>query len=416
MNSKQLEDSNVPEKCHERLNIENSNFSNQSLCSSNININDLDEETNERLRGDAIGDTLYSQTFVLKTLLQFSNLEWNEQVEENLCFLWDMTVEKDVCTYLLEMSYPTLACSAILKYKENRFIEIVIGILANILCVDRDTIISDDLVNIILQEIDNSDPLILVQVMRFIISMAHRPQEMFFVTDELLGKLRYILVNSMNSDLLTKTLETVAKLTTDFKLEKRLVDLELYNASLTAYSTIVNEENSDIFDNKEIRLSCRFMLEVVCNICSYADNFVNCELLLDLQRNSEKFVNQVIKILEYFSSEENLLPVTEELIFFMSVFRYTFITLNINYISKLFTLFCRVLILIMEIKNETVEIYDSLIEIVSFFIFCGYHHIIEKDLKQFSISQVRKLLTTINENQYKYEFELNLKELLNIFK
>ncbi|XP_057654900.1 protein saal1 isoform X2 [Diorhabda carinulata] len=63
---------------------------------TNIDVTDLDEETVKKLRGDAIGDTLYSQSFVLKTLLKFSDLQWNDQVEEDLCFLWDMTVEKDL--------------------------------------------------------------------------------------------------------------------------------------------------------------------------------------------------------------------------------------------------------------------------------------------------------------------------------
>lgn len=59
----------------------------------------------EKIKGDSIGDTLYSSRFVLKTLIKLTNftssstLEQDEDFEKDLCILWDMTIEK-VCIHL----------------------------------------------------------------------------------------------------------------------------------------------------------------------------------------------------------------------------------------------------------------------------------------------------------------------------
>lgn len=97
---------------------ENNNTSNGATTANLINAEDLDEEIEVKLRGDAIGETMYSQSFVAKTLLKLSDVEWNEEFEEDLCSLWDMTVERDVCEYLFELAYPSIA-SIVVSIKTN---------------------------------------------------------------------------------------------------------------------------------------------------------------------------------------------------------------------------------------------------------------------------------------------------------
>ncbi|KAJ8964954.1 hypothetical protein NQ314_004509 [Rhamnusium bicolor] len=265
-------------------NKKNENPSGNYQAASNTNACDLDEETNTKLRGDAIGDTLYSQSFVLKTLLTFSDLKWDEEIEEDLCFLWDMTVEKDVCKYLFEISFPSLACSTIDKCTENRFIEIVIGILANILCADCDKNITEEEIHIILKELDTADSLILIQLARFISTIAHMFQELPFISENILNKIKFILCNSTNNDLLLKTLEAVAKLTSSYKLEKSLINLDIINSSLTAYRSIIINENHFELDTRDKQLACRHMLEIVSNVCSYITRFDDNELLLEFKK------------------------------------------------------------------------------------------------------------------------------------
>ncbi|KAG5866906.1 hypothetical protein JTB14_033551 [Gonioctena quinquepunctata] len=281
---------------------------NLQTLTNNVDADELDQEITEKLKGDAIGDTLYSQSFVLKTLLKFSDLKWNEQVEEDLCFLWDMTAEKSVCEFLWEVSFPTIACSAVSKYTENRFIEIVIGTLANVLCSGCERTMTEDEISIILNELDTDDHLILIQVMRFISAVAYISANASFVNEEVMEKLCFILDNSINSELLLKTLETTTKLTVDFKLNEKLINYKLFRAVMTSYHTIF-PNNSDYFelDTKDNLLACRYMLENVTNICSYIDNFKNDHLKSEITEISSIVLTEAKKIIRYFSHEENLI-------------------------------------------------------------------------------------------------------------
>lgn len=55
---------------------------------TNIQEDDLDSETMKKMKGDAIGDTLYSERFVLKTLMELKEQN-GKKIDE--CF------EKDLC-------------------------------------------------------------------------------------------------------------------------------------------------------------------------------------------------------------------------------------------------------------------------------------------------------------------------------
>lgn len=381
--------------------------------STNINISDLDEETNKKLKGDTIGDTLYSQSFVLKTLLKFSDFEWNDQFEEDLCFLWDMTLEKDVCTYLFNVSYPSLACVVLEKTEEPRCTEILIGILANILCAEsQNGKISDQELNTVLKELDSADPLILLQVMRFLSALAHSSSEVSFIDEEEVAKIRFIMNNSVNKDLLGKSLETVAKLTADNKLNYKLVNVELYKATLTAYHSVLNCMDEYSLDCREKVTTCRYMLEIICNICTYVDKYENYELLLELQRHSNTYVNEVLKILHYFSFEENLLPVTDEIIFFISVFRYTLTTLNINFTPKLFKTLCKIILIIIDIQDDLNDMFDVIMELMCYLISCDHKRDSVNIIEQFSKIEAKVIINSIKNNQHKYEYKIDIQYLI----
>lgn len=378
------------------------------VSSVNVNVSYIDEETNRKLKGDAIGDTLYSQSFVLKTLLKFSNFEWSEQFEEDLCFLWDMTVEKDVCIYLCEISYPSIACSALINYNEPRFIEIVIGILANILCVYRTGQISDEEIGIVLKELDSDDHLILIQVLRYISSIAHKSTTVSFIDDERLCKIKFILNNSINTELLEKALETAAKITKENKISCELINIDLYEAVLSAFTTLFGHLSEFTLQDKDKFIACRYTLEVISNICSYIDKFENHELLLKMQTESNKYVDIILKILDYFRLEENLIPITTEIEFFFSVFRYTLITLNISFISKLFIALCKITLVLQQNQDEDSDTLDSIVELLCFIISKDYHGELINTIQKLSNSKVKIILKLVKENQHKYEYKFDI--------
>lgn len=94
----------------------------ESTTDKNISLT-ADERLGE-LKGDAIGDTLFSERFVLKTLLHLSklekSLEEDEGFENDLCVLWDMTLETDVSKVLLEHSVLEVFSGLIQQSEDKR--------------------------------------------------------------------------------------------------------------------------------------------------------------------------------------------------------------------------------------------------------------------------------------------------------
>lgn len=60
-----------------------------------INSEEIDSETMQKMKGDAIGETLYSERFVLKTLMELkkqNGAKIDESFEKDLCLLWDVSI------------------------------------------------------------------------------------------------------------------------------------------------------------------------------------------------------------------------------------------------------------------------------------------------------------------------------------
>ncbi|XP_057654898.1 uncharacterized protein LOC130893114 isoform X1 [Diorhabda carinulata] len=372
---------------------------------TNIDVTDLDEETVKKLRGDAIGDTLYSQSFVLKTLLKFSDLQWNDQVEEDLCFLWDMTVEKDVCEFLLNMSFPSVACSAMLQYDDNnRFLEIVLGILANIFCSGCVNVMSKNELDIILCLINSDDPLILIQLMRFISTSAITSKVLFELVDNrFLQQISFILKSSINKELLLKTLETLAKLTTGHKINDQLINYKIYESIIIGFKTIMNDYDFGS-ETQEKSLSIKYMLENVTNICSFINKYNKRELLINIQSESNAFIDEVTKIFNFYSHKENLLPVSDYFIFYMSAITYIFTNIELKYCPELFLAVTKILEHIIDIRDEVEELFNSTLELEYYLISISNQKNIEKDLKVLPKPKLKKVLNVINENYSRFHF------------
>ncbi|KAJ9584752.1 hypothetical protein L9F63_020902, partial [Diploptera punctata] len=69
-----------------------------------------------RIRGDAIGDTLYSERWVIKILMKLvkhRDEEWSDDFETELCLLWDMTMDADVVNLLMDHKFLSLSSQII---------------------------------------------------------------------------------------------------------------------------------------------------------------------------------------------------------------------------------------------------------------------------------------------------------------
>uniref|UniRef100_A0A1B6BYF0 Neurochondrin n=2 Tax=Clastoptera arizonana TaxID=38151 RepID=A0A1B6BYF0_9HEMI len=143
---------------------------------------DIDE-----IKGDVIGDTVYSERFVLRLLIKLNQYSegkiWNEEFESDLCTLWDMTAASAVVLFLmqyngLEIFINTVQCST-----NFRLTEILIGIIGNMCCeksVRNALAEHKESQDTLLSLLSNPDPQTLVQLMRIVEHLAWdivKPQE-----------------------------------------------------------------------------------------------------------------------------------------------------------------------------------------------------------------------------------------------
>lgn len=382
--------SNTPEIS---LQDEPANNSASDSHTNNLSINEIDDDTEHILRGDAIGDTMYSQSFAVKTLLKLSDIQWNADLEEDLCFLWDMTVEKDVCAYLFTMSYPSIACDVIMKYDENRLIEIIIGIFANILCGDCEKNVSQEEAATVLNVLESDDPLILVQVVRFIKAMSHVDPKLTFITSDVLNKLSFILANSLNQDLLLKSLDALSSVMVDNKLDKDLVKSELFSSSLTAYQVIRKSENDGCMEeyfSADMQTAFTHLMNIVTSFATFLDDLDEKQTILsEIKDTCTSLINEVSEILHFYKKEENLFPLSESFTFYIESLSYACSIFEINYDK---TLFINILSIVnLLIKHNSLDI-SMFSELLCYLVSVSNVDLIKKDLESFSEKEVALIM------------------------
>uniref|UniRef100_A0A182K444 Protein SAAL1 n=1 Tax=Anopheles christyi TaxID=43041 RepID=A0A182K444_9DIPT len=182
------------------------------------------QEKLQTLKGDRIGETMYSERFVLSTILKLSKqgnrlLEEDDEFEQDLCNLWDMTIEPDVVRFLLEQDVIELFLALAADSEDFRLIEILFGIIGNMCCVDEMHelfYLQSNLLVTFCDFLSISDAPVLVQLMRTLTTLFDRSDDERYhwfgvmkKVDNLTEKLALILATSTNRALLEHTAETV---------------------------------------------------------------------------------------------------------------------------------------------------------------------------------------------------------------
>ncbi|XP_034650428.1 uncharacterized protein LOC117889971 [Drosophila subobscura] len=185
-----------------------------------------DEELLERMRGDAVGETMYSRRFILLTLMKLSQQEagsLGQELEDDLCKVWDMSVSPEVVTLLLENDAIELAMYAISGSDDMRLYEILIGLLGNMCaqarCVEQLTG-NAEWIETLLKLATCMDTCMLIQLMRvyqYIMVHVTSGKEQFAIDwyvcfaafDGSARNLGFILQQSVSDDLLTAALKAI---------------------------------------------------------------------------------------------------------------------------------------------------------------------------------------------------------------
>lgn len=190
-------------------------------------------EDMEAIKGDAIGNTLYSSRFVLRTLLRLNDNKaishpLAEDFEKDLCTLWDMTIEPDVVCLLLEHHMLEHFGTVIRDTDDQRLTEILVGLIGNMCATleEARTVLSlsAETMATLLHLVTCSDSLILVQLMRLLHAAlvfnnsGDEPIwfEHFVRCEPFVPGLAFVLQNSSSSSLLRHTFEALSSMCIKF--------------------------------------------------------------------------------------------------------------------------------------------------------------------------------------------------------
>ncbi|XP_051885466.1 protein saal1 [Pristis pectinata] len=203
-----------------------------------------DESDSETTGGDAIGNTVYSKHWLFSTLMQLikfvstegeetevlkADTQLDEDLENEICKVWDMSMDEDVALFLQEFNVTDILLGIIGKSKCPRLTEICVGILGNMACY-KETCQSitnnENLIEVLLLLLGDSDPPTLLETSRLILTCLSQPDVATIWVDQIhkqpavRDNVCFIMQSSTNADLLGKIGEMIDKL---FDLDKELM-------------------------------------------------------------------------------------------------------------------------------------------------------------------------------------------------
>ncbi|XP_045022822.1 protein SAAL1-like isoform X1 [Daphnia magna] len=228
-------------------------------------------EDDERLKGDAIGDTLYSESWILKTLMKLTEelpsysknhnnfetqesnaVELDESLETDLCLLWDMSADKEVAHCLFQHDILSLAKCVIEESVAPRLTEIGIGILANLSCqqkIGHEILLDSELLTGVVNLMSSEDSQTIIQIVRLLDNLIHYSDNKScssLLDDEALWmSVAFILENSLNEELLIGSAKLLENLTRHMKHDEEVPYKNILSGIIEAQKQL-QSGNSDI--------------------------------------------------------------------------------------------------------------------------------------------------------------------------
>ncbi|XP_040844399.1 protein SAAL1 isoform X2 [Ochotona curzoniae] len=236
--------------------------------------------------GDCIGSTVYSKHWlfgVLSGLIQIVSpessrsgsddedpqVELDEEVENDICRVWDMSMDEDVALFLQEFKAPDIFMGVLAKSKCPRLREICVGILGNMACFQEICVsISSDqnLGQVLLNCLYDSDPPTLLETSRLLLTCLSQTEvasvwvERIREHPAIYDSICFIMSSSTNVDLLVKVGEVVDKL---FDLDEKLMLEWIKNAPVQPSDQV--QENSE---EQPVYRIVPCVLEAAKQVCS----------------------------------------------------------------------------------------------------------------------------------------------------
>ncbi|WAR02346.1 SAAL1-like protein, partial [Mya arenaria] len=192
-------------------------------------------QNSDLISAECIGDTAFSKHWLFTTLIKLIEenagpdrgsgdgrgelvVDVDDDLQNELCKLWDMSMNSDVAKFLDEFKAVEIMTGIIQKSKAPRVIEICVGVLGNMACEQPicDRMAQDHkFIELMLSMMETRDTPTLVENTRLVSTcLANTGSRGPWVSaiqrsEDIIGHLTFILSSSTNCDLLKNTAELV---------------------------------------------------------------------------------------------------------------------------------------------------------------------------------------------------------------
>lgn len=193
------------------------------------------KEYEELVDADVIKGTAFSKQWLFTVLMKLIQevdkqnesgntenefgVDVDEDLQDELCNLWDMSMNSDVVVFMREFKSVELLSAVIANSRAPRVTEICVGILGNLACnetVCREMSADQNFIHMVLLLLQNPDGLCLVQTFRLLYScLGYEAGQSAWISaikqqeNEILEQIKFIMTSSTNVELLKNTGELV---------------------------------------------------------------------------------------------------------------------------------------------------------------------------------------------------------------
>ncbi|XP_053801394.1 protein SAAL1 isoform X2 [Vidua chalybeata] len=284
--------------------------------------NDAEEE-----EGDAVGNTVYSKHWLFSVLTRLieviapaepdpaanpegARTELDEEMENDICKVWDMSMDEDVALFLQEFNAPDIFMGVFAKSKCPRLTEICVGILGNMACF-QDICMSiskdENLGQVLLQRLCDSDSPTLLETSRLLLTCLSQPEvasvwvERIRENPSVYDCVCFIMSSSTNVELLVKVGEVVDKL---FDLDEELMLNWIKNGTCHSVGPSVDDSPEELPDFKIVPCILEAAKQVRSDNPEGLDVYMHILQLLTtvdegIQAIDMPLIGSLIRILQY---------------------------------------------------------------------------------------------------------------------
>ncbi|KAM6393634.1 protein SAAL1 isoform 2-T2 [Pluvialis apricaria] len=284
-------------------------------------------EAEEEEEGDAVGNTVYSKHWLFSILTRLIEVispektepavspegihtELDEEMENDICKVWDMSMDEDVALFLQEFNAPDIFMGVFAKSKCPRLTEICVGILGNMACF-QDICMSiskdENLGQVLLQRLCDSDSPTLLETSRLLLTCLSQPEvanvwvERIRENPSVYDCVCFIMSSSTNVELLVKVGEVVDKL---FDLDEELMLNWIKNGTCRSVGPSVDDSPEELPDFKIVPCILEAAKQVRSDNPEGLDVYMHILQLLTtvdegIQAIDMPLIGSLIRILEY---------------------------------------------------------------------------------------------------------------------